>query len=254
VTASTRTPTKKQGAVLFTLSELHRVHPEAWPGTTLVTEHLARLQQQMGSQLAVQQQKDVFASLNAFARHGWVHREVSVALERDNEGSHLRWHMTDDGRDALQRALQANQPKENTTVETETPTAPPVADAPWSTEPNTQGEELEQEVSLSELDEEEIPETETEIEEDDNPPVNEASSQLTLAIGGPKPIESSLKIRGHQQKFGVTRQFKNLERIPITAWLEVRRVAADVQNNGKVHRMHEAILTEIVFDAELEDA
>lgn len=242
---SMRTPTKKQGAVLFTLHRLREAAPDAWPGTTLITTELARIQDELKSQQDRQPQADVLHTLNAFINHEWVVREVAFGIDRDNKGSHLRWHLTDAGSDALQRALQANQPKENVVEPT---TTEPTATAPWETEPDTQGEELEQEVSLNELDEEDVPETEIEIEEDDNPPVNEASNQLTLAIGGPKPKSSILKIMSKQQKFGSTRQFRNMERIPFSGFLEVRGVAIDVQANGFVQRMQKAVISELVID------
>lgn len=83
--------------------------------------------------------------------------------------------------------------------------------------------------------------------DDEDVSVNAGASQLTLAIGGPKPVESLLKIRAKQIKYGTQRQFKNLERIPIKGYIEIRKVAGATQKNGKVHREQEAILTEITI-------
>lgn len=248
--ASTRTPTKKQGQVLYALEALHAEQPDTWPSTGAVHMRLQVAHAQLKSLAAVLSQRDVFQVLSAFSRHGWVDREVSVTRDRDNEGSHLNWRMTPEGRDALQRALQANTTKEkqvDTTTQEPPTSTPPWDDAP--TEPEQSGSDADEQ-ALQELDEHVTGELEE--PEDDNQPVNEGSNQLTLAIGGPKPIESVLKITGHQQSFGSTRQFKNLERIPITAWLEIREVAAPVQDNGKVKRVHKARLTQIEFDAELD--
>ena len=125
---------------------------------------------------------------------------------------------------------------------------PPATSAPYEDDPveeTVDGDEA----SLSELDDDPVLEGELEEDdEDDNPPVNEGASQLTLAIGGPKPKASILKVMAKQQKFGTTRQFKNLERIPFTGVLEVRAIEVKTEANGHVTRTQRAIITEFVLD------
>lgn len=125
-------------------------------------------------------------------------------------------------------------------------TEPPTSSAPWDTTTPAAAEPMAPH-DLAALDaEDEV--LEGEIEEDDVVPVNEGSNQLTLAIGGPKPKSSILKIMAKQQKYGTTRQFKNLERIPFSGYLEVRGVAVDVQANGFVQRMQKAVISELIID------
>lgn len=252
---STRTPSKKQVEVLDALLVLQQQsgvnEPIAHPTHAVLD---AVRERHHGDATVV----NVLNALNACVRHDWIRIQLDGTNDpRAPRGSNLVWSITPATAEALQRAHRAADPTNKEGNVDTTTQEPPVGSAPWDGEDEPATSPVGDPEALGELDAErdEEPALEGEVEEaeDDSPPVNEGSNQLTLAIGGPKPIESVLKILGHQQSFGSTRQFKNLERIPITAWLEIREVAAPVQDNGKVKRVHKARLTQIEFDVELDD-
>lgn len=271
---SQRTPTTGQRQVMVVCSIL--------PDTTTDLLHAKREElSQKRNGVSVGTVASTFENLRECHRHEWVEPRVTAPAGTNKYGEHIAWTLNAAGREALERvraamaAAEATEPTTNETKEepVEAPTATPPAKASWderatSDDPATPApdeqhapdpealDELDQEPAAEADDEDETTSEEEVLEgevEEDNPPVNEGSNQLSLAIGGPKPVESVLKIQSHQQSFGSTRQFKNLERIPVTAWLEIREVAAPVQDNGKVKRVHKARLTQIVFDADIED-
>jgi hypothetical protein len=250
---STRTPSKKQVEVLDALRRLQQSLgvDEAVSFSTLdVLKWVSDLHHYDVSLV------NVMNALNACVRHEWVRVRTTGPNEPGlARGANLAWSLLPAGIEAFGRAQgSTDQPKEDPVEGTTTATPP------WSGEDApTQPEEIEgQETiegadpeALGELDEQEEDAGEGELEEDevdDNPPVNEGSNQLSLAIGGPKPKSSILKIMTKQQKFGTTKQWKNMERIPFSGYLEVRGVAIDVQANGFVQRLQKAVISELVID------
>lgn len=252
MTPSTRTPTRKQGQILFALAGA-RANEGEWPSTKDVVAKVASIQRSLKSLTPVYSQRDVFHALTTFTRYEWVQQQTALP-GYDNEGSHLRWFITPAGREALQRALQANTPPKENAMEATTTTEPPTQSAPYddpitepAQEPDPDLQQLDENIDPKDVQVEDPDAGDGDEPSDEREPniVNEGASQLTLAIGGPKPVESTLKIRTKTIKYGSSRQFKQIERIPITAVLEIRRVGSDVPNNGKALRFHEAVLTEI---------
>jgi hypothetical protein len=248
MTPSTRTPTTKQGRVLFALSSLHDHSDIDYASTGRVTGFLAQYQEQIGSLAPVLTQRDVFDSLRAFDRHEWVFKQASLEVPHDNEGSNLAWQLSPAGRDALQRALQANTTKEKA-VESTTQD-PPVSEAPpWDggAEPNQQGENND-EASLAELDEHtEEDGGEVEVEEPVETTYTTEGQQLTftLKIGGAKPTSSILAILAKQVTF-VDREFAKGDVLPFHGEIRVTEVGARDKKKG-TERFHKAVVDSIVI-------
>lgn len=250
MTASSRTPTTQQARVLRTLRAFDE-HGNTWPSTSAV--HAVVEKSKPGTN-----RRRVFELLNAVHRNGWVNLELS-GPPVDSLGTHITWGLVDAGREALRRAHGASESTKETIVESTTQ-EPPAAQAPWDTEDAASNEPLEEQITphealaaLVELDEEaegEPLEGEVDDPEDDNPPVNEGANQLTLAVGGPKPKSSILKVLARQQKFGTTRQFKNGERIPFSGVLEVREVSIKQEANGHILRTQKAVIAEFILDGD----
>lgn len=252
MTASTRTPSKRQTQVLFYLE--HEM-------TSAYTAHVHEWREEQAEAAGrgiTEKQRETYMLLAACHRYGWIRRfEHHDQPRDDNDGNRWGWAILPAGTEALQRGQAALAQPKGDEVDTTTK-EPPAGTAPWEGEDDPATEPAGDPEALGELDaesEEEEPALEGEVEEteDDNPPVNEGSNQLSLAIGGPKPKSSILKIMAKQQKFGTTRQFKNMQRIPFSGVLEIRGVGVDVQANGHVQRLQKAVIAELVLDvAEVE--
>lgn len=246
--ASQRVPTTGQRQVLVTLMMIGN------GGARTAAIHAKRdeLAQKLHG-VSIGTIASTFENLRECHRHGWIEPEVQEAAGKNKYGEHIAWHLNGDGRQAIERAQKARAEQQAKEAPVEGTIAPPTTQAPWTDDPEVAAEdpatELGDPEALEELDEEEVDgELEEPDDEDDSVPVNEGSNQLSLAIGGPKPKSSILKIMSKQQKFGTTRQFKNMERIPFSGYLEARGVAVDVQANGFVQRLQKAVISELVID------
>lgn len=240
MTPSTRKPSKKQHQVLDAIRLLQhelRVDEPVSFSTPQILQMVRDIHHDDATLV------NVLNALTACRRHEWLTvRQIAPNSERKQNGDNLGWAITPAGREAFARAEGSGDDQQEEAVGTTTQDPPKGTTHPGADDPIEPDAE-----ALGELDEEEV-ECELEEPEDDNPSVNEGATQLTLAIGGPKPKSSILKIMSKQQKFGTTRQFKNMERIPFSGVLEVRGVAVDVQANGFVQRLQKAVIAELVID------
>ena len=227
-----KTPSKYQRAVLEALAWLQ--HRDGTPEPIGYGTHRVKATAQLET-------ASTLKALNGCVRHEWVKARTVDPNGSRLPGANLVWSIQPSGYEALRLAQgETDQPQEEP-VDTTTQ-EPPASQAPWS---EAHDDDEQTSADLEELDGGE-PQVEDPAE-DDNPPVNEGSNQLTLAIGGPKPKSSILKILAKQLKFGTTRQFKNMERIPFSGVLEVTGVAVDTEQNGHVLRTQKAKIAELYF-------
>lgn len=243
--ASTRTPSKNQVQVLAGAKLAFSDADDTPPDNTTSGIHAWRLV--MGAKAPTKPKppstRETYLTLVKCHEYGWVEREIvdeKLHGSQPNDGAGLAWHLNEDGGEALGRGQAAMS--EGGVPEEE----PPAADAPYA-DPEALAE-LDADGTEDSVEDGGDVEVEEPVDEPDDVPVNPGASQLSLAIGGPKPKSSILKVNARQQKFGSTRQFKMGERIPIAGYIEVREVSVKQEANGHVVRTHKAVIAEFTLD------
>lgn len=79
------------------------------------------------------------------------------------------------------------------------------------------------------------------VQPDDIEPNVVEGNQLSLNVGGPKPVQSQLNIGSLQRQFGTTKQFKNGDVIEARVRIEVFGAGVELKGKkGIPTRMHKA--------------
>lgn len=83
-----------------------------------------------------------------------------------------------------------------------------------------------------------------EPDDDEEPEPNVVTgNQLTLNVGGPKPVQSRLKVNAKQMEFGTTRQWKVGDVIHFNGTIEVRGAGVELMGKkGIPTRIQKAII------------
>lgn len=257
--ASTRTPSAKQVQVMFAIVHEGR--------HTTAQIHEFRAKGLAGSGKPAEKQRASYEVLNACDRYEWIERAVANEDERKaspNDGAGIEWHITTDGRKALERGMAALQRQKEAEVGTTTD-APPESKPAWGagqepTEPATPP--APEDPDLKELDEpgegddsqeEAVDPSEVEVEdagvEKQEKHVVEGSNQLTMLVvpkgSRLKPKQFTLAVRGRQQEFGTTREYLGGQRVAFTGVLEVDEVRTKRKKDGTWVKVAMAKIAEI---------
>lgn len=137
-------------------------------------------------------------------------------------------------------------------VDPQTPKQPSVAPEPGApgtdttivTQPDEEGGSPSTSGSDEEDDESDTESVhEVEVISEEAEPNVVVGNQLSLAIGGPKPVQSVLMVGSLQRQFGTTRQFKNGDVIEFSGTLEIRGAGVELKGKkGIPTRVQKAII------------